>query len=598
MGGVVSTREPSHVQVQILHANNEPDSQAGTIYDIGAVIGYESKSWQENTEGKKSPVDILDEFEQTNGLSLSRIMLNDRTGSFVVIAKCASASAAGSKNQFYAIPRLEPFSRISGICKIIGDRSSHSSEKYALEVGDMFRVGSVGLVVTQICLSSTMIESIQEEQMTLLKYQVSDAVFDDGDYGEATEDARPSRKSVDGRLTASMTKSMDMEAMAKTHGNQSTESGSVGSEDEDYESLCYICCDPETTAANPLLAACQCKGGTKWIHLNCFEQMLTSQTENRSCVVLTGDKELVCKVCRTPYRKFCQLESGKVIRIPQPHLKPPYICCKVVTHNAHDDSQSSLFNATYQISAANHMVNKSTSQPLYLGRSSECDVELNYQTVSARHATVTFFNNKFYIEDIGSSNGTFVYLREPLHLPANAATRIRMGRMTLKLSVALQSNGQKKRGGRSASVATESGSTQLVPGLEQLRSVMFTDSKSIQMSKHGHGEGPSSKKRKSAGNRKTSESKPPHNNDPAQLLRREARVDPDASAMSVEPRPQDGDDVPEQSEHFSESKDTEIVEQTSMSVIPQNLASSVHNPELGVSSDEPSFSLLADPEPS
>jgi hypothetical protein len=197
------------------------------------------------------------------------------------------------------------------------------------------------------------------------------------------------------------------------------------------------------------------QGGTKWVHLDCLARMVATETENRSCVVMTENKDLVCKVCRTPYRKYCQLNSGKIIPIPQPHLKPPYICCKVVrcrgnscslfrvltrgaqvvTHNAHSGAESSLFNATYQISAHNHMINETLSDTLYLGRSTDCDVQLNYQTVSARHAAITYRQGHFFLQDLRSSNGTFIYLREPLPLSPAAPTRIRMGRKTIKLTV-------------------------------------------------------------------------------------------------------------------------------------------------------------------
>jgi len=214
-------------------------------------------------------------------------------------------------------------------------------------------------------------------------------------------------------------------------------------EDED-SGICYMCCDDSTTPDNPLVAACECKGGTKWVHLGCLEKWLCSETENRSCVILTDAKELVCKVCRSPYLKYCRLDTGKIIPIPQPHLKPPYICCKVVTHNAHSGSRPSLFNATFQISASNHMTSANRSLPLHIGRSAECDVQLNYQTVSGRHATLTYVDGQFLLSDLRSSNGTFIYLREPLALSPTSPTRIRMGRKTVKLSVMGQTGLQRR----------------------------------------------------------------------------------------------------------------------------------------------------------
>lgn len=303
-----------------------------------------------------------------------------------------------------------------------------SSDQHQLEVGDLFRIGSVGLVVTQICRSHTDVTNITEEQMFYLKYKVLENDDRDGPIGEATDGV--SRR--EGKRFKHRDKTVEGD---DTHHTDSESEVSGADEEEEGGSLCYVCCDPETSEENPLVSACQCKGGTKWVHLECLARMVATETENRSCVVMTENKDLVCKVCRTPYRKYCQLNSGKIIPIPQPHLQPPYICCKVVTHNAHSGAESSLFNATYQISAHNHMLNESLSDTLFLGRSTDCDVQLNYQTVSARHAAITYRQGSFYLQDLRSSNGTFIYLREPLALSPSTPTRIRMGRKTIKLTV-------------------------------------------------------------------------------------------------------------------------------------------------------------------
>jgi len=43
-----------------------------------------------------------------------------------------------------------------------------------------------------------------------------------------------------------------------------------------------------------------------------------------------------------------------------------------------------------------------------IGRSAECDVVLAIRRVSARHAQVLKVAGQYFIEDLGSSNGTFV----------------------------------------------------------------------------------------------------------------------------------------------------------------------------------------------
>jgi len=413
------------------------------IDDAGAIIGSEM--------GQAAPAEqrvgfaMLEDLESRTGVAMDKHIVSDKSDSFLVVARCHSADEAqaqrGSNNtMFYAVPRLEPFSRISGICKILGDRSCPSNEQYPLNVGDLFRVGSVGCVVTQVCLSSTEVTTIRDDQMWYLKYKVFKEMSSHEPLGEATESQSPSKRAAAADTRSPSYSSFDGEGDLGDGDSMSraTLDATEAEEPEDEEEesgMCYMCCDSTTTPENPLVAACECKGGTKWVHLGCLEKWLCSETENRSCVIITDAKELVCKVCRSPYRKYCKLDSGKIIPIPQPHLKPPYICCKVVTHNAHSGSRPSLFNATFQISASNHMTSATRSLPLHIGRSAECDVQLNYQTVSGRHATLTFVDGQFLLSDLRSSNGTFIYLREPLPLSPASPTRIRMGRKTVKLSV-------------------------------------------------------------------------------------------------------------------------------------------------------------------
>jgi len=45
---------------------------------------------------------------------------------------------------------------------------------------------------------------------------------------------------------------------------------------------------------------------------------------------------------------------------------------------------------------------------LTIGRSPECPIQLRRTMVSRRHAQVTFRNEEYHLEDLGSTNGTYV----------------------------------------------------------------------------------------------------------------------------------------------------------------------------------------------
>jgi pSer/pThr/pTyr-binding forkhead associated (FHA) protein len=57
-----------------------------------------------------------------------------------------------------------------------------------------------------------------------------------------------------------------------------------------------------------------------------------------------------------------------------------------------------------------------------IGRSSSCDVSLSDKAVSRQHAVVYCLNNKFFIEDVGSTNGTMVNSK-----PINARVALNPG---------------------------------------------------------------------------------------------------------------------------------------------------------------------------
>lgn len=84
---------------------------------------------------------------------------------------------------------------------------------------------------------------------------------------------------------------------------------------------------------------------------------------------------------------------------------------------------------------------KPTSEALVFGRSTDCDVRVDDEYVSPRHCRIWRDGNGFWVEDLGSTNGTYMRLPQvggeikvygPTPIPAGAT--IRIGRTQLPWS--------------------------------------------------------------------------------------------------------------------------------------------------------------------
>jgi hypothetical protein len=116
------------------------------------------------------------------------------------------------------------------------------------------------------------------------------------------------------------------------------------------------------------------------------------------------------------------------------HHPGPYISLVVVTRH---DTSPGLFNTKFRLNFGPNTNRPEEEGPtdLSIGRSSLCNMVLDYRTVSTVHAKLIFKNGEFFVQDTHSSNGTMVYLQGPLPLVNNQVVRLRMGRSTLALQV-------------------------------------------------------------------------------------------------------------------------------------------------------------------
>ena len=71
---------------------------------------------------------------------------------------------------------------------------------------------------------------------------------------------------------------------------------------------------------------------------------------------------------------------------------------------------------------------------IVVGRGSDCDIQIDRDSVSRRHARVFKVENQWFVEDLGSTNGTYIgssRITQPTVI--NLGTQVRIGKTTLEL---------------------------------------------------------------------------------------------------------------------------------------------------------------------
>ncbi len=73
---------------------------------------------------------------------------------------------------------------------------------------------------------------------------------------------------------------------------------------------------------------------------------------------------------------------------------------------------------------------------VHIGRDPACDCSLEDQTVSTQHAQLSYHHNQWWLEDLGSTNGTFLN-QAPVSAPmvVTIGDRIRCGQVNLDISI-------------------------------------------------------------------------------------------------------------------------------------------------------------------
>lgn len=379
-----------------------------------------------------SPTQIVKAIEQSQFpiLPPSDIVVPDSRAHKLFITYC---------HGWQLIPFPEVFSRHSGTCLVVGDRNNPSMP-FSIKIGDCFRLGSVGLVVSELKVEGEEEQRIDAKTLQFLKdealaFDTNEdlaALASDEMLQEAEDDCRDS---VHGKDT---NKDKGDTATVKGEGEEDAYNGGGGlTNGEKY--ICYMCYETHNTAEDPLVAPCECRGDTRFLHVHCLQKWYQSSAFGSFAQVIrtTGSGAPACKICGTAYKTNFRRADGKKANILEFENDGPYLSLVVVTHH---DTNPGLFNTKFRLNfgrranvAVPANITDNDLNTIVIGRSSSCAMILDYRTVSTIHAKITYSNGRFYLSDNRSSNGTMVYIRDPLPLSYTVPMKIRMGRTTISL---------------------------------------------------------------------------------------------------------------------------------------------------------------------
>eukprot|EP00596_Hydrurales_sp_CCMP1899_P000354 CAMPEP_0119040282 /NCGR_PEP_ID=MMETSP1177-20130426/10155_1 /TAXON_ID=2985 /ORGANISM="Ochromonas sp, Strain CCMP1899" /LENGTH=941 /DNA_ID=CAMNT_0007005183 /DNA_START=421 /DNA_END=3246 /DNA_ORIENTATION=+ len=322
-------------------------------------------------------------------------------------------------NGWHAIPAPETFSRHSGTCIILGDRNN-TGLPFPIKLGDCFRLGSVGLVVSELRTADGEEQRLDNRMLQYLKDEALEFDMADEMAALAADEEKASPTKTSGlsvRLPGADAK------LGIANGEKF---------------ICYMCYETHDTAEDPLVAPCDCKGDTRYLHVQCLQKWYHSSICGPTARVIrtTGNGAPACKICGTAYKTAFRKPDGRTANLLEMETAGPYLSLVVVTRH---DTNPGLFNTKFRLNFG-RMANSPAEDPadiasqpnaLIIGRSSSCSMVLDYRTVSTVHAILYYNEGKFFLQDRRSSNGTMVYLQEPLELPFSHPIRLRMGRSTL-----------------------------------------------------------------------------------------------------------------------------------------------------------------------
>lgn len=77
--------------------------------------------------------------------------------------------------------------------------------------------------------------------------------------------------------------------------------------------VCYMCYETHDTPSDPLVAPCDCKGDTRYLHVQCLQKWYHSSVAGPQARVIrtTGSGAPACKICGVAYKTTFKRSDGR-----------------------------------------------------------------------------------------------------------------------------------------------------------------------------------------------------------------------------------------------------------------------------------------------
>lgn len=276
-----------------------------------------------------------------------------------------------------------------------------------MKLGDCFRLGSVGVVVTEMKhvgqeaqrLDSSVVQFLKDEALSFdSEDDVAALAMDESALEESIGSAclvvaDEGSTHGGGEGVESMPASPSFKQPSPTDSPSPSPVRLTGmAMGEKF--ICYMCYETHDTLEDPLVAPCDCRGDTRYLHVQCLQRWYqTSMHSHRAQVIrMTGSGAPACKICGGAYKTSFKKPDGTKASMLEFDSDGPYVCLVVITRH---DTNPGLFNTKFRLNFGRNTLRQpdqpdAVPEPVLVGRSSTCGMVLDYRTVSTVHARVFY----------------------------------------------------------------------------------------------------------------------------------------------------------------------------------------------------------------